>query len=46
LLSHFRDEQLEITKKFYKEYKQLRLELLEDVKKRNPLLSVNTLVEK
>lgn len=46
LLSHFRDEQLEITKKFYKEYKQLRLELLEDIKKRNPLLSVNTLVEK
>ena len=46
LLSHFRDEQLEITKKFYKEYKQLRLDLLQDVRKRNPSLSVNTLVEK
>lgn len=46
LLSFFRDEQLAITKKFYKEYKQLRLELLEDIKQKNPMLSVNTLVEK
>lgn len=46
LLSHFRDEQLAITKSFYREYKELRLALLQDVKKRNSSLSVNTLVEK
>ena len=46
LLSHFREEQQQITKKFYKEYKQLRIELINDIKKNNPTISVNTLVEK
>lgn len=46
LLSHFRDEQQKITKNFYKEYKELRIDLIKDMKKNNPNISVNTLVEK
>lgn len=46
LLSHFRDEQQQITKKFYQEYKQLRIELIQDLRKNNPSISVTTLVEK
>jgi hypothetical protein len=45
-LSHFRDEQQKITKNFYKEYKELRIDLIKDMKKNNPNISVNTLVEK
>jgi len=36
LLSHFREEQKEITAKFYKGYKTLRVELINDMKQRNP----------
>jgi hypothetical protein len=46
LLSHFREEQQKITKKFYKEYKELRFELIQDMRKNNPSISINTLVEK
>ncbi len=46
LLSHFREEQQKITKKFYQEYKKLRLELIQDIRKNNPNLSVTTSVEK
>lgn len=36
LLSHFREEQKEITTKFYKEYKELRIDLINDMKYNNP----------
>jgi len=36
LLSHFREEQKEITTKFYKDYKSLRIELINDIKAKNP----------
>jgi hypothetical protein len=36
LLSHFREEQKEITTKFYKEYKTLRVELINNMKQKNP----------
>lgn len=46
LLSHFREEQQKITKKFYQEYKELRIRLIKDIRKNNPNLSVTTSVEK
>lgn len=46
LLSHFREEQQKITKKFYQEYKELRIRLIQDIRKNNPNLSVTTSVEK
>jgi hypothetical protein len=36
LLSKFREEQKSITDKFYKEYKALRIELINDIRARNP----------
>ena len=46
LLSHFREEQKEITNKFYKEYKGLRIELINDMKHNNPWVSIEILIEK
>jgi hypothetical protein len=46
LLSHFRQEQQEITKKFYKEYKGLRIELINDIKYNNPDISIEIIIEK
>ena len=46
LLSHFREEQKEITTKFYKEYKGLRIELINDMKHNNPSISIEVLIEK
>ncbi|MFZ2912344.1 MAG: TaqI-like C-terminal specificity domain-containing protein, partial [Candidatus Absconditicoccaceae bacterium] len=46
LLSHFREEQKEITTKFYKEYKELRIDLINDMKYNNPGVSIETIIEK
>ena len=46
LLSHFREEQKEITNKFYQEYKKLRIELINDIRHRNPSISIPTIIEK
>lgn len=46
LLSKFRYDQATISKKFYQEYKNLRLELINDMRVRNPDISVEVLVEK
>lgn len=46
LLSHFREKQQEITKDFYKEYKWLRIELINDIKDKNPWISSETIIEK
>lgn len=46
LLSHFREEQQEITKKFYKEYKELRIELINDMRHNNPNSSIEIVIEK
>jgi len=46
LLSHFREEQKEITAKFYKGYKTLRVELINDMKQRNPWTGIEILIEK
>ncbi len=46
LLSQFRIEQQNITKKFYKEYKTLRLELINDIRQHNADISIETAVEK
>lgn len=46
LLSHFREEQKEITTKFYKEYKELRIELINDMKLHNPWTSIEVIIEK
>ena len=46
LLSKFRYEQEKITKAFYTEYKNLRLELINDMRLHNPSISVEMLVEK
>ncbi|PJA48578.1 MAG: hypothetical protein CO170_02345, partial [candidate division SR1 bacterium CG_4_9_14_3_um_filter_40_9] len=44
LLSHFREEQKEITAKFYKGYKTLRVELINDMKQRNPGTGIEILI--
>jgi hypothetical protein len=46
LLSEVRIEQEQITKKFYKEYKQLRLELINDMRKNNPESGLDLIIEK
>jgi len=46
LLSHFRDEQQKITKNFYKEYKELRIDLIKDMNQHNPWISSEILIEK
>jgi len=46
LLSHFREEQKEITAKFYKEYKWLRIDLINDMKQHNSWISIEVLIEK
>ena len=46
LLSFFREEQKKISDKFYKEYKALRLELIEEIKKKNSHISRNSTIEK
>jgi len=46
LLSEVRVEQEQITKKFYKEYKQLRLELINDMRKNNPDSALDLIIEK
>ena len=46
LLSEVRIEQEKITKKFYKEYKQLRMELIQDLIKNNPDEDYNMLITK
>lgn len=46
LLSQFRIEQQNITKKFYKEYKDLRFELINDIRTHNINISIETAVEK
>lgn len=46
LLSHFREEQQTITKEFYKKYKELRLDLINDLKQRNQSASIELLIEK
>jgi hypothetical protein len=46
MLSHFREEQKEITAKFYKEYKTLRIELINDIKHNNPSVNITTIIEK
>lgn len=46
LLSAVRIQEEQITKKFYQEYKQLRLALIRDLQKRNPNISITTLVAK
>lgn len=46
LLSHFREEQKGITTKFYKEYKMLRVELINDMKQHNDSISIDVLIEK
>lgn len=46
LLSHFREEQQEITKKFYKEYKELRIDLINDIRYCNPGISLEIIIEK
>lgn len=46
LLSEVRIEQEQITKKFYKEYKQLRLELINDMRTNNPDVDLETVIEK
>ncbi len=46
LLSEVRSEQEKITKKFYKEYKQLRMELIQDLIKNNPDKDYNMLITK
>lgn len=45
-LSEFRIQQEKISKAFYKEYKSLRFELINDIKYHNPTLDVETLVSK
>lgn len=46
LLSKIRVEQQEITKKFYKEYKNLRFELINDIRLHNKDLGIEIIVEK
>src|SRR3989344_868662 len=46
LLAAIRIEQEEITKKFYKEYRALRLRLIDEIRKNNPTCSFNTILEK
>jgi hypothetical protein len=46
LLSEVRVEQEKITKQFYKEYKQLRLELINDMRKNNPDTNLEIVIEK
>ena len=46
LLSDFRITQEEITSKFYKEYKWLRLDLINDIRTHNPEISVDTIIQK
>jgi hypothetical protein len=46
LLSEVRVQQEQITKKFYKEYKDLRFELINDIRQHNPDLHVELIVEK
>jgi len=46
LLSQFRIQQENITKKFYKEYKELRLALINDIRHNNPNVSVEVSIEK
>lgn len=46
LLSEIRLEQEKITKSFYKEYKQLRLELIQDIRKNNPDKQIDFIIEK
>lgn len=46
LLSEVRIEQEQITKKFYKEYKQLRLELINDMRANNPDVDLEVVIEK
>jgi len=46
LLSEVRIEQEKITKKFYKEYKDLRMDLIQDLIKNNPDKDYNMLITK
>ncbi len=46
LLSDMRIEQEKITKAFYKEYRTLRHALIQDLSKRNPRISITTIVQK
>ena len=46
LLSKFRYDQEHISKKFYQEYKQLRLELINDIRSQNEWISIDMVVEK
>lgn len=46
LLSEVRIKQEKITKSFYREYKGLRFELINDIRHNNPDLDVETVVEK
>lgn len=46
LLSHFREDQKEITKKFYKQYKWLRVDLINDIRHNNPEVEIDVVIEK
>ena len=46
LMTQFRIEQQKITKKFYQEYKWLRLELINDIREHNTDLDIEMVVEK
>jgi len=46
LLSEVRIKQEQITKDFYKQYKTLRFELINDIRHHNPEIHVETVVEK
>ncbi|MBP7898649.1 N-6 DNA methylase [Candidatus Gracilibacteria bacterium] len=46
LLANIRIEQENITKDFYKEYRESRLRLIENIRKNNPALTFETILEK
>lgn len=46
LMSQFRIEQQKITKKFYQEYKWLRLDLINDIRQHNSGIAIEIVVEK
>ncbi|OGJ71970.1 hypothetical protein A2454_05205 [Candidatus Peribacteria bacterium RIFOXYC2_FULL_55_14] len=46
LLAAIRIEQEEITKDFYREYRTLRMSLIDNIRKNNPVLSFDTVLEK
>ena len=46
LSEEYQKNQSEIEKKFYKEYKEIRLKIFENIRKNNPIVNENILIEK